>query len=178
MVALSLHIARDWLLAQSFSPWTLNALVLSFGAAGLCVWERVWDVPRGVGKRREVRDGDEAALVLVKLSLLLCPPRSGIIELTVLGRVRRRITAGISRSYETVCAQVSRARCGINQQHCLILPGPQICSSRIFQHFVGSWIANIIPLEHSRQESSRQERCRLHDVSDGRRGLLGRLGCI
>ncbi|KAK4705893.1 solute carrier family 30 (zinc transporter), member 5/7, partial [Phenoliferia sp. Uapishka_3] len=52
LLALALYIARDWILAQGYSVWTLNALVLVAGALGLCVWERVWEGPKG-GKRRE-----------------------------------------------------------------------------------------------------------------------------
>lgn len=54
LLALSLYIARDWLLAQGFSAWALNAVVLAAGAAGLAVWERIWETPRGFSKRKEV----------------------------------------------------------------------------------------------------------------------------
>lgn len=54
LLALSLHIARDWLLAQGFSAWALSGVVLSVGAAGLAVWERIWEQPKGYSKRREV----------------------------------------------------------------------------------------------------------------------------
>ncbi|GAA5837225.1 hypothetical protein JCM5353_005999 [Sporobolomyces roseus] len=51
LLALSLHIARDWLLGQGYSTWTLNTLVLSFGGAGLAVWEKSWEPPRGAKGR-------------------------------------------------------------------------------------------------------------------------------
>lgn len=54
LLALSLYIARDWLLAQGFSAWALNGVVLSAGAVGLAIWERIWETPRGYNKRREV----------------------------------------------------------------------------------------------------------------------------
>ncbi|KAL8291897.1 hypothetical protein RQP46_002155 [Phenoliferia psychrophenolica] len=40
LLALALFIARDWILAQGYSVWTLNALTLCAGAAALCIWER------------------------------------------------------------------------------------------------------------------------------------------
>ncbi|GAA6063604.1 hypothetical protein JCM10212_006221 [Sporobolomyces blumeae] len=52
LVALSLHIARDWLLGQGYPPWTLNAVSLAVAGVGLAVWDRAWEPTRGA-KRRE-----------------------------------------------------------------------------------------------------------------------------
>ncbi|GAA5950931.1 hypothetical protein JCM21900_000376 [Sporobolomyces salmonicolor] len=51
LLALALHIARDWLLAQGYSPWTLNGIVLAVGGAGIALWDRSWE-PAREGKRR------------------------------------------------------------------------------------------------------------------------------
>jgi hypothetical protein len=81
LLALSLYITRDWLLAQGFSPWALNTVVLAAGSIGLAVWERMWETPRGFSKRREVsycapklgqRDRD---------ALGACEPAEGVLRL-------------------------------------------------------------------------------------------------
>ncbi|GAA5998586.1 cation diffusion facilitator family transporter [Rhodotorula paludigena] len=51
LVALALHVANDWLVAQGYSPWTIAALVQGAGGVVLALWERPWEVSRG-GKRR------------------------------------------------------------------------------------------------------------------------------
>ncbi|GAA5874053.1 hypothetical protein JCM16303_002674 [Sporobolomyces ruberrimus] len=51
LLALSLHISRDWLLAQGFSTWTLNTVVIGVGGAGLALWEKSWEPPRGAKRR-------------------------------------------------------------------------------------------------------------------------------
>lgn len=53
LLALSLHISRDWLIAQGYPIWTLNAVSLAVGGVGLALWEKSWEPPRG-GKRRAV----------------------------------------------------------------------------------------------------------------------------
>ncbi|GAA5858967.1 hypothetical protein JCM1840_006638 [Sporobolomyces johnsonii] len=53
LLALALHIARDWLLAQGYSPWTLNGIVLAVGGAGIALWERSWEPARGLKRRAE-----------------------------------------------------------------------------------------------------------------------------
>ncbi|GAA5970430.1 hypothetical protein JCM3765_000979, partial [Sporobolomyces pararoseus] len=51
LLALSLHISRDWLLSQGYSIWTLNTIVLLVGGAGLSLWEKSWEPPRGAKRR-------------------------------------------------------------------------------------------------------------------------------
>ncbi|GJN90397.1 hypothetical protein Rhopal_003408-T1 [Rhodotorula paludigena] len=51
LVALALHVANDWLVAQGYSPWTIAALVQGAGGVVLALWERPWEASRG-GKRR------------------------------------------------------------------------------------------------------------------------------
>lgn len=85
LLALSLFIARDWLLAQGFAVLPLNALVLGGGAIGLCVWERVWDTKgRGQAEKKGRKatpnawlyavlvgaEGITSLLILTRLSLL------------------------------------------------------------------------------------------------------------
>ena len=55
LLALGLHVSRDWILAQGMSLWSLVAVTLCLGAAGLTVWEQVGDGRRiGRTKRKEV----------------------------------------------------------------------------------------------------------------------------
>lgn len=54
LLALSLLFARNWVLAQGYSVWSLAALVLIGGGVGLGLWEKVWEKPKGGSKRREV----------------------------------------------------------------------------------------------------------------------------
>ncbi|GAA5933600.1 cation diffusion facilitator family transporter [Sporobolomyces koalae] len=51
LLALALHISRDWLLGQGYSAWTLNTVALTVGGACLVVWERSWEPPRGAKRR-------------------------------------------------------------------------------------------------------------------------------
>ncbi|KAM0786639.1 hypothetical protein ACM66B_002091 [Microbotryomycetes sp. NB124-2] len=53
LLALAWHVARDWILAQGMSLWSLLAATMLLGAAGLAIWERAWHRPRDKGKRRE-----------------------------------------------------------------------------------------------------------------------------
>ncbi|KAK4049540.1 putative zinc transporter msc2 [Microbotryomycetes sp. JL201] len=53
LLALAWHVARDWILAQAISLWSLLAATMVLGAIGLAVWERAWHKPRDKGKRRE-----------------------------------------------------------------------------------------------------------------------------
>lgn len=54
LLALSLYMAKNWIIAQGFSIVYLNALVLLSGGIGLGIWEKLWDKPRASGKRKEV----------------------------------------------------------------------------------------------------------------------------
>ncbi|GAA5907356.1 cation diffusion facilitator family transporter [Sporobolomyces salmoneus] len=51
LLALSLHISRDWLLVQGYPTWTLNTIALGVGGAGLALWEKSWEPPRGAKRR-------------------------------------------------------------------------------------------------------------------------------
>ncbi|GAA6035667.1 hypothetical protein JCM8097_004960 [Rhodosporidiobolus ruineniae] len=52
LVALALHVAKDWLLASGYGAWTLNAVVLAVAAGVLVMWERSWDSGGGRGMKR------------------------------------------------------------------------------------------------------------------------------
>ncbi|GAA5824812.1 hypothetical protein JCM3770_004303 [Rhodotorula araucariae] len=53
LLALALHVAKDWLLAQGRSPWTLAALVQGVGAVGLLLWSWSGTPTRGTKRRTE-----------------------------------------------------------------------------------------------------------------------------
>ena len=75
LLALSLYVARHWVLAQGYSVWTLNAIVLGLGAVGLQVWERIGDSST-LAKRREVSRVvglAESEMAGLRLMPALCP---------------------------------------------------------------------------------------------------------
>ncbi|GAA6016759.1 hypothetical protein JCM11491_001797 [Sporobolomyces phaffii] len=51
VLALSLHISKDWLLAQGYSAWTLNVVALATGGGALALWDKSWQPPRGAKRR-------------------------------------------------------------------------------------------------------------------------------